>query len=249
MYNPIDMIGEKKISNSCGEMTIVAFRSAIDIDVQFTDGTIVCHREYKAFKKGKIKNPNHPVIHGIGYTGEGIYDGSRRGKSNKAYTTWKSMLQRCYDPKVHKTHFKYWGVTVCEQWHNYQNFAKWFYANYIEGFQLDKDILVKGNTVYSPDTCCFVPSEINMLVVKSDKIRGSFPIGVVYLKHCDRFKASVSKNNKPIVIGYFKTIKEAFKAYKIIKEAYVKEIADKWKPFIKPEVYQALYDYQVEITD
>ena len=87
-------------------------------------------------------------------------------------------------------------------------------------FHLDKDILVKGNKLYSEDTCSFVPAEINTLFCKANKTRGRY-----------------------------NTIEEAFLAYKQAKEAYIKELANKWKDVIDPRVYEALMDYQVEITD
>ena len=66
----------------------------------------------------------------------------------------------------------------------------------MEGWQLDKDILIKGNKIYSPDTCCFVPSEINNLFVGCNKSRGSLPIGVTFNKRLKRYVAQISKNKK-----------------------------------------------------
>ena len=47
--------------NNNGErMTIVRYGGNADIDVRFDDGTIVEHKQYNDFKKGKIKNPYFP---------------------------------------------------------------------------------------------------------------------------------------------------------------------------------------------
>ena len=141
----------------------------------------------------------------------------------------------------------YIGCLVDEEWHNFQNFAEWFEDNYVEGWHLDKDILIKGNKIYSPETCCFVPLEINSLFTKSDKIRGEYPIGVS--KKDKKYQANVNKNSGFIFLGAFNTPEEAFQVYKTAKEDYIKEVADKWRGQITEQVYQAMYSYQVEITD
>ena len=40
-----------------------------------------------------------------------------------------------------------------------------------------------------------------------------------------------------------------FKQYKIMKETYIKQIADEYKELIPNILYNALYKYEVEITD
>ena len=112
-------------------------------------------------------------------------------------------------------------------------------------FALDKDILIKENKVYSEDTCCFVPQEINALFVKRDKLRGEYPIGVSFHKSRGMLRATL--NNKHL--GYFNTVEQAFQVYKQAKEDYIKEVANKWKDQIDPRVYDALVSYQVEITN
>ena len=116
-----------------------------------------------------------------------------------------------------------------------------------EPFHLDKDILVKGNKIYSEDTCCFVPICINNLFTLRGLKRGELLIGVS--KKGDRFCASIHKHGKQKGLGTFDTELEAFWAYKEAKEAYIKELAEKWKDQIDPRVYEALMKYQVEITD
>ena len=157
------------------------------------------------------------------------------------------MLERCYSEKYQEKYPTYKNCTLDEKWYNFQIFAKWFENNYILGHQLDKDILIKGNKIYSPETCCFVPQEINKLFTKSEKARGSLPIGV---RKCNkRYKAIVKLNGKQRHLGTFDTPEEAFNAYKIAKELHIKEVADRWKGQISDRTYYAMYNYQVEITD
>ena len=169
------------------------------------------------------------------------------------------MMQRCYDPKFHKKYPTYINCEVCEEWHNYTNFGKWFNENYYEvsgeKMGLDKDILNKGNKIYSPENCIFVPNNINVLFVKSDNNRGEYPIGVYFNKRDKKFVAQCNfydfKTNKTKqkYLGYYNTPDEAFKAYKEFKEQNIKKVADHYKDLIPVKLYDALYKYEVEITD
>lgn len=109
------------------------------------------------------------------------------------------------------------------------------------------DILVKGNKIYSPETCCFVPQEINLLFVKNNVNRGILPIGVH--KGRNKFKSVCSTYNEINRLGTFDTPLEAFIAYKTFKETHVKKLADKWRGQITERCYNALMDYKVEIDD
>ena len=151
-------LGEIKTSNQGLLMKIVAYRSTEDIDIQFEDGTIVFNKWYSCFSKGTIKNPNLRNIFNVGYIGVGEYPVKINYKTTISFSVWYGMLRRCYECKSLMRHPTYKDVTVCEEWHNFQNFAKWFEENYVEGWVLDKDILSKGNKIYSPETFPRLPS-------------------------------------------------------------------------------------------
>ena len=248
-----DRLNETRINNNGERMTIVRYGGKNDIDVQFQDGTIVEHRKYCAFKIGNVKNPMTPIVYGIGYMGIGNYSSrDENGKKTKTYDTWHNMYQRCYNHKYHEKCPSYKNCTVCEEWYNYQVFGKWCDENYYEveneRMTLDKDILCKGNKVYSPDTCIFVPVSINSLFVKRDTERGEFPIGVS--KYRNKFVAQLSKGDgKPMYLGVFNTPEEAFQAYKQTKEQYIKEVAEKYKSQKPQKLYDAMIAYEVEIDD
>lgn len=171
------------------------------------------------------------------------------GTLEKCYTTWYNILKRCYDPTTKTKEPTYTGCSICDEWKYLFNFKKWFDANYIDGHHLDKDILVKGNKVYSPDTCCFVPQSINSLITNRSRHRGDCPLGVT--KANSRFCASYNKGNKRIHIGMFDTPEAAFLAYKKAKEQYVKVLGEKYykEGKITERVYLALLAYKVDITD
>lgn len=159
-------LGSSFISKYNQTYTIIEYINTKNVTVKFEDGTVVTGKELGQVKIGSIKNPNLPNIYNLGFLGQGVYIASVRGKQTGEYMTWVSMFTRCYDSKYQIKQPTYIGCTVHPEWHNFQNFAKWYEENYIENFHLDKDILVPGNKIYGPDTCCFVPQVINNLFIK-----------------------------------------------------------------------------------
>ena len=175
---------------------------------------------------------------------------SQNGTRLKSYEIWKAILTRCYGKRHSENEVAYNDCSICEEWKLFSNFKKWFDQNYIEGYHLDKDILVKNNKVYSPQTCCFVPLEINTLMVRQSARRGSYPIGVTKGRR-KNYRAIIRIHQEYVVLGYFNNVIDAFNAYKKAKEKHIKEIAQKNfdNGLITERVYRALMNYEVEITD
>lgn len=251
----VDRIGEEKCNNEGISMKIVEYKNANDIIVEFQDEyKAKVHTKYCHFKNGNIKNPyDKSVIFGTGYIGIGKYN--HKDYPN-IYEKWRNMLRRCYDPYFINKNLAYKDCFVCEEWHNLQNFCKWWEENIYncnnERMELDKDILFKNNKIYSPQTCLIVPKRINLLFTKSDAIRGKYPIGVDW--HNEKFRARCSilnkeNNKKSIHLGYYNSIEEAFLSYKSFKEKYIKQIADEYKDIIPTKLYNTLYSYEIEIND
>ena len=165
------------------------------------------------------------------------------------------MIRRCYDPYLLNEHPTYIECLVCEEWHNFQNFAKWYEENYYEikgeRMNLDKDILVKENKIYSPETCIIVPDKINSLFTKRNNDRGKYPIGVSYHETHNILDVHCNKGGEQEYLGRFPLDKpfQAFTAYKNFKESYVKKVADEYKELIPVELYNAMYNYKVDIND
>lgn len=189
----------------------------------------------------------HSTLYGIANVD--IPDANR--SAYKCYTLWKDMLGRCYNPNMLKRYPTYIGCSVCDEWLLFSNFKKWFDKNHVEGYDLDKDILIKGNKVYSPQTCCFVPHNLNCIINKCQRQRGKLPIGVNYDNDRQKYSAYMRQDAKTIFIGRFSTPTEAFSAYKNAKEQYIKERAEKYfqEGKITDKVYNAIMRYEVEITD
>lgn len=252
----IERLGEENYNNFGTLMKIVEHKNAKDIIVEFQDEhKAKVKSQYIHFKKGEVKNPYDKLVYGIGCMGEGKYN---KKDYPDIYEKWRQMLRRCYDPYRLNKYPTYIDCYVCEEWHNFQIFSEWFEENYyeIEGEKmcLDKDILIKGNKIYSPETCCVVPERINNLFTKCDVSRGKYPIGVCWDKANNKFRAKCNildkeNNNKQIYLGLYNTIDETFLKYKHFKENYIKEVADEYKDLIPTKLYDALYKYKVEIND
>lgn len=251
-----EKVGEINYNIYGNEMKIIDFTNVLNIIVKFKNGFITKTR-YNLFKRGNVSSPYDKTVYNTGYIGEGKYRVSINNKMTLRYQIWSDMIERCYDKKKQKRNPTYIDCTVCNEWHNYQVFSKWVDENYYEinnqKIALDKDILIKNNKIYSPDTCLFVPQNINTLFIKSDKIRGDYPIGVTFDKKNNRFFAQCKIGNKiNKYLGYYNTPEEAFYAYKKFKEKYIKQVADEYKnkyPNFPRKLYDAMYKYKVEITD
>lgn len=255
----IDRMGEENINTFGSNIVIVEYRKSKDIDVYFPEyNWITKGTQYINFKNGNVKCPYERRVYGIGYLGEGKYKSSKNGKPTKVYGVWNNMLERCYDKKYQQKHPTYKGCKVCDEWLNFQNFAKWFENNYYEieneRMHLDKDILVKHNKIYSPDTCIYVPQTVNSLFTKRDNDRGESIIGVSSYKNgkyrvqCSIINPETGKS-KNKHLGYYETQEKAFEIYKYYKEKNIKEVADYFKGQISDRLYNALYSYEVEIDD
>lgn len=238
--------------NSFGSLMIISdYRKATDIDVYFPEyDCYVKNREYSDFKKGTVKCPLEPRVCGIGYHGIGPY--KIINKDNKQII-WNNMISRCYKNNQNKNK-TYQDCYVCDEWHNYQNFAQWYEDNYYEipgeKMFLDKDILIKGNKEYGPETCVFVPRNINNLFTLRDSKRGDLPIGVQKVNNkTNPYIARITKDNTGITLGYFNTLEEAFECYKIAKENHIKQIAEEYSSFIPESLYNALINWEIEIND
>lgn len=170
----------------------------------------------------------------------------------KQYILWKNMIVRTCCPKYKSKYPSYHDASVCDEWLTFSTFKRWLdepSTNYKIGYHLDKDIIVKGNMLYSPETCCFVPSELNMLFTNRKRCRGAYPIGVTYCS--GGYVATLSTSGGDKYLGYYHSEIDAFNAYKFAKETHIKELAERYfqEGKITERVYNALMKYEVEITD
>lgn len=249
----IDRIGMMSYNVRGEPMKIIEYISSTKISVLFLNTNNIVKTDYRHFKDGTVKDKMSKTIFGIACLGVGKHNTL---KNKKEYSSWFNMLIRCYSDKFQYKD-NYIGCSVCEEWLNFQNFCDWYNLNIwgnLEGIQVDKDILKKGNKIYSPKTCALVDQRINKLFTKSDKARGNTPIGVIYDKRSRRYISSgyVGQSKNSVFIKYCTTIEDAFMAYKQSKEKYIKQIADEYKEKYSDfplELYNAMYNYVVEESD
>lgn len=201
-------------------------------------------------RKGSFKNPYRPSVYGRGYQGYGLYSPEN---NVKAHIAWQGMHQRCYDEEVHRKFPSYAKHFVSEDWHNFQNFAEWFEEESSlipenEVWHLDKDLL--RGVGYSKETCVLLPKSINILLVKNDTRRGSTLIGVSFEQAKGKYRARCQNGTGSAKhLGYFEKEIDAYFAYKAYKEAYIKSLADRYKTSLSQRAYEALINYEVQITD
>ena len=258
MGRKIDRTGEEGYNSFGNKMVIVEYRKWDDVDIYFPKyDWMAKNKQYYDFKNGKIKCPYEPRLFGVGYLGEGKYKTKENGKNTDEYKIYHDMLRRCYDPKYQERYPTYKGCKVEEYLLNFQHMGEWINDNYYEipgeKMCLDKDILCKGNKVYSRQTCIFVPERINNLFTKCNKSRGDNPIGTTpnssgnYMVQCNNGYGELN------YLGSYSTKEEAFNIYKEYKEKVIKEVIDSYEGEIPEPHYSrlktAMYNYEVEMDD
>lgn len=253
-----DRLGQEKLNNQGSLMRIIEDNGSSDIVVEFQDeyryrkNTI-----YANFKSGSVKNPYYPSICGVGKVGT-KYLSRINSVQLKEYVVWTGMLDRCFNQTEKNRSPAYKNVTCCDEWLLYENFYEWLHSqpNFdklksAKRWAIDKDILNKRNKIYSPETCCLVPQNVNCLFLKREAERGIYPIGVRFTNN--GFLA-VCRNpflDKAVELGYYSTPEKAFQAYKVYKEDIIKQVAEvEYKVGnITKQCYEAMMNYEVEIDD
>lgn len=231
-------------------MKIVQYNNSSSILVEFLDKyNHQVHTTYANFKKGQVRNPYDCVVFGVGMIGSGRHPTKKDGKTTKTYNAWCKILMRCYSKKYQNLYYSsYKGCTVCKEWHNFQMFADWYEENLYEildeRMEIDKDILIEGNKVYSPETCLIVPQSINMLF-KRHSIKGrDLPIGI-YQTKLGKYNVCFTYKGVSNHFGGIATFEQACEIYKECKEKYLKQIAEDYKQHIPKKLYDALINYNV----
>ncbi len=242
------LIGEQFTTKHSGMCTVKSVENLKKITVQFEDGfETTCTLQH--LKEGSVLNPYHPKIYGVGFIGEGEYLCKINGKIHPYYDAWRGCLRRCYDHKWQDRFPRYKGCTFYEGWYNYQDFSKWSDQQiFYPGYKLDKDLIVYGNNVYGPETCVYLPNELNCIIAEHWLDR-ALPKGVNkvldFEKSKKKYTANCNRVGRGYTVGYFETVEEAAEFYILTKENYVKERAMVWKDLISSRAFEALMVWKV----
>ncbi len=245
-----ERIGEKNINHQGLEMEIIDYKDRRNMEVRFSDGFIFHGASYHNFLTGSLTSLLFPDFLGVGCIGVGEYKSRENRIKTTAYIKWTSMLTRCYSDKYIKQQ-NYSSCVVCDEWLNFQNFAKWHYENYYEieddCLELDKDIIEKGNRIYSPDKCIYVPHKLNTILCNRHNDRGQCLLGVT--KKEGKYIAACSIDGKSKYLGTFDSEYEAFLVYKAKKESEIKRVAEQYRGRIPDHIIELIKMYKVEMTD
>lgn len=253
-----DLTKEYINNNGC-VMKIVEYKNRSNVIVEFQDKHKArVHTTLSNIRNKNVKNPYYPSVFDIGIIGNKCPVYISKGNPVKEYTMWKAMLNRCFYKQNNNVQC-YRDCKICDEWILYENFYKWVHEqeNFIKlynsniRFDVEKDILIKRNIIYSPETCCLVPHNVNALFVKQQFRRGKYPIGVCYDKEQNKYASYLCINGKQRRIDRFDTVEEAFENYKVEKEKLIKKIAQEEYELcnITKRCYDAMMNYEVEITD
>ena len=252
-------IGYRFTNNEGFSAEVVDYISPLKVKIKWDEGGIT-EAIAANIKSGGVYYPNHKSICGVGYFGIGFYKPNKAGKGSnykqRVYDSWQRMIRRCYDEKeqLKPTCKAYIGVEVCDEWHNFQNFAVWA-EDRIDKFEpdwdLDKDMFGDG-WLYSPETCTMLPSKVNWFLCDtySNKQSG-LPDGVNIIKPKTAnskvgYVARCHVNGKREYLGFFNTSEEAGKVYREAKEGEAKRLATEYRDILTDEQYEYMLNFKLE---
>jgi len=196
-------VGDIYSSENYGSLEVIEYLDSKNVTVRFIKTGYVTTSRSDHIRNGKVKDKLLPNVHGVGYIGVGDYLSGTSAGITKQYVTWNGMLERCYCSKLHEVRPTYIGCSVVPEWHNFQNFAKWYDENHPKDgvdYHLDKDIRVPGNKVYGPKTCLFVTIIENTIAAscKNEHVLRS-PYDILYLvKNISEFCREHGLNNSAL---------------------------------------------------
>ena len=160
------------------------------------------------------------------------------------YIKWQSMINRTHSHKYQENQVTYIESEITEEWKYATAFKSWMETQDWHGYQLDKDILVQGNKIYSPETCCFVPQYVNKMLTQRTNFRGEYPLGVHYNEAKQPYVSTCHDGNGKVYLGRFSNPVDAHKAWQAAKPSSVRACIYKWvnseRPPNRKDVVEAL---------
>ena len=191
MKIPSDMTEGYVHKTSHGDIKIISYTTSKSVLVRFVSTGYEVETNTQNIRTGRIKDRLTKTVHGVGCIGDGKHKPTSGRNRTKAYSVWCGIIARCYSVNDREKYKWYNDCSVSAEWLNFQNFADWYEkqpnANR-EYFDIDKDVLIHGNRVYSKDACMLVHKDVNYLFLcDNDK---SLPVGVCYDKLANGYRSS-----------------------------------------------------------
>ena len=169
-----DCVGKVCKSLNSGDFKILKYNGSRNVVIQFLKTGFETTVELGNIKNGNVKDRYLPSVYSVGIIGA-KYPSRVNGVLTREYRLWMDMLRRCYSDGFRKKNQTYKDCEVSDNFKSYEYFYEWCNEQIgfgVEGFELDKDLLIKGNKIYNKNTCIFVPSEINLVLTKRTTSRG-----------------------------------------------------------------------------
>ena len=207
-----ELEGKMFESVSSGDFVVEEYINSTNVHILFINTGTKIITALKEVRKGSVRDIMHPTVCSVGFFGIGEHLGTTEDgcKNSPAYEVWRGIIRRCYDKNC-KSYLRYEDVDVCKEWHNFQNFAEWFYSqkHCEDGFAVDKDLKVIGSRLYSPETCSLVRRQCFNFTVELAQISlfliscfSQFPF--MYLGNIQRL--ILAKMNSFWKISFFKIL-------------------------------------------
>ena len=127
------------------------------------------------------------------------------------YQKWIDILQRTHSEKYFIRYPTYRGCSICDEWLVFSEFREWMESQDWKDKCLDKDVILPGNKVYSPETCAFVSQHVNLILTSKRRNNSGLPIGVSL--YCGRYRAYMNFDKKLFYLGIYDTKEAAGESY------------------------------------
>lgn len=149
-----------EMKNNAGDIFTVIRRNSKKCIVLFKDTQYMTEAYWVNVVVGKISDPYKKTFMGVGYQGEF----ERVFYWQKAKQLWSNMMKRCYNPKDERGY--YGRCFVSPRWQCFANFLNDLpslenFSNWLNfedtgiKYNLDKDLKIPNNNIYSEHTCGF----------------------------------------------------------------------------------------------
>ena len=201
-------VGTTHKTNRCGIIEVVAYKDSQNVTVKFNESGYITTVSSSTIRNGEVKDATFPNVVGVGYIGVGNHNSK---DLRSIYMCWHNMLSRCYNKASQK--YRYYGgvgVSVCDEWHNFQCFARWYLSECDRlgipadnnKHEIDKDIGNDGSVKsYRPSQCRLVTSQRNKEEAHAKSYAFTNPAGqIVKIYNLSKYCRENSLNNTSMVM-------------------------------------------------